>query len=157
MPHLAVAAIEALGIDAVQLSHAAGQVGLGRLDQQVKVVVHQAVGVAVPPEALDDRGESVQECFAVFVVAKHFLARIAARGHMIDSARKFDAQRAGHGDSLLAKYHITRCDPFECVSPRSTAVVRPLWNEILIRASNDFLIFIRHEKYVYDSRTDERQ
>ena len=46
MPDPSVAAVEALGVDAVQLAHADGQVAVRRLDHQVVMVAHQAVGMA---------------------------------------------------------------------------------------------------------------
>ena len=54
MPHAPMPPVEALGIDPVQLAHAFGQVAVRRLDQQVIVVVHQAVRVHGPVEVPHD-------------------------------------------------------------------------------------------------------
>ena len=56
MVHPRMAPIEALGIDAIQLPHPRGQIALGRLDEQVVVVVHQTVGMAQPLGARHHRG-----------------------------------------------------------------------------------------------------
>ena len=37
-----------LSIDAVQLAHANGQIGVGRFDHEVVMVIHEAVGMADP-------------------------------------------------------------------------------------------------------------
>jgi len=51
---LAVATVEALGVDAIELAHGSRKIGLPRLEQEVVVVVHQAVGVHNQVEARDD-------------------------------------------------------------------------------------------------------
>jgi len=50
----AVATVERLGVDAIQLPHGAGEVRVRRLDEQVIVVVHQTVGEHVQAVAADD-------------------------------------------------------------------------------------------------------
>ncbi len=41
----AVAAVEGLGVDTVDLAHGFRQIGFGRFHDQMEVIVHQAVGV----------------------------------------------------------------------------------------------------------------
>jgi hypothetical protein len=41
-----IAVVEELGIDAVQLAHAEGEISVRRLDEKMIVVVHEAVGMA---------------------------------------------------------------------------------------------------------------
>jgi hypothetical protein len=72
-------AIEALGIDAVELSHPFGQVRVRRLHEQVIVVAHQTVGVTPPVEALANIGEQTQEHPPVAVTAIDSHARHRAR------------------------------------------------------------------------------
>lgn len=60
MPHLAMAAIEDLRVDPVELPHPAGEIRLRRLNQQMIVIVHQTIGMAQPPEAADHLAEDRQ-------------------------------------------------------------------------------------------------
>ena len=46
-----------LGIAAIQLAHTQRQIGLRRFDQEMIVIVHQAVGMTEPAIAIDDMGE----------------------------------------------------------------------------------------------------
>jgi len=45
-----VRAMDGLRIDAIELTHAASQVGVGRLDQQMVMIRHLAPGMATPVE-----------------------------------------------------------------------------------------------------------
>jgi len=49
MPHPVVAAVEGLGVCAVEAPHAGDQIALRGLDEQVIMVAHQAIGVTDPP------------------------------------------------------------------------------------------------------------
>lgn len=49
--HAPVMAVETLGIHAVHVPHALRQVAIGCLDQQVIVIVHQAIGMAPPAQS----------------------------------------------------------------------------------------------------------
>jgi hypothetical protein len=49
-----------LSVNAVELAHADGEIGLGRLHQQVIMIGHQAVGVADPVVATNDPGQGVK-------------------------------------------------------------------------------------------------
>ena len=46
-------AIEALRVYAVELGHPIGKIRLGRLDQHMVVVAHQAIGMTAPIKAAD--------------------------------------------------------------------------------------------------------
>jgi hypothetical protein len=76
-------AVERLGVHAVQMPHAARQVRLRRLDEQVALVGHQAVGAANPAEALDRVGERVEEEVAIRIAEEDVLPRVAATGYMV--------------------------------------------------------------------------
>jgi len=43
-----VPAVVSLGIDAVELAHSHGEIGVWGRDQEVAVIVHEAVGMAKP-------------------------------------------------------------------------------------------------------------
>jgi hypothetical protein len=54
-----VAAVETLGVRAVQELHAGGEVGAGGIDDEVVMGVHEAIGVAAPAVALDRLAEQL--------------------------------------------------------------------------------------------------
>lgn len=71
------------------------------VQHQVEVVAHQAAGQHLGIEALQGLRQHGQMRDPVSVVAVDRLAAIAARSHVVDRARKLDAQRAGHDGMLL--------------------------------------------------------
>ena len=92
-----------LGVDAVQLPHADGQIPVGSLDQKMVMVGHEAVGVADPVVALVDVLEGVEEVQTIRVGLENGFLLVPAGGHMIDCAGVFDAERTGHGRTLAEK------------------------------------------------------
>ena len=96
MADAGVPAIDALGVDAVELPHARRQIARGGFDEQMVVVIHQAVGVTQPGETRDHLPQGVQEEFAVGRIAKNRLACIAAGGDVVKRTGKLDSQWAGH-------------------------------------------------------------
>jgi hypothetical protein len=88
--------VKNLGIDTVKLSHAEGEVGVGRFDQEMVVVGHEAVGVAQPVITLVNMLKSVEETLAVLVVFEDSLLFVPARGYMIHGTRVFYSKRTGH-------------------------------------------------------------
>ena len=91
-----MAAVECGGVDGIKARHAAREVGLGGLHQQVVVVVHQAVGVEPPALLLNLLAEALQEPPPVLIVEKDRCPRVAARGEMVERPGKFEPQRASH-------------------------------------------------------------
>jgi hypothetical protein len=60
-----------------------------RLDQQMVVIGHQAVGVADPVIAAHHARQRAQKQLAVGIGEKYFLARVAPARQMINRAGKF--------------------------------------------------------------------
>jgi hypothetical protein len=73
-----VAAVERLRVDAVQLSHAAREVRLRRLEEQVVVVSHQAVREDAPPVARDGVAEQLEEAAEIGGVPENAPPLVAA-------------------------------------------------------------------------------
>jgi hypothetical protein len=73
-----VVSIEELGIDAVKLPHAKRQVSVGCFDEEMIVVVHEAVGVAYPIVSFVDAVKGVEESLTVMVVLKYGLLFVSA-------------------------------------------------------------------------------
>src|SRR3990172_8380220 len=101
MPHTPVAAIAGLGVDAVELTHALGQIAVRRLNQQVVVVIHQAPGMAYPVESGNDLSEGREEQQTVLVVLKDIFLPIPARSDVIERIGKFQAEGAGHNEKTI--------------------------------------------------------
>lgn len=91
-----MAAIARLGVDAVELTHPFGQVGIRRLDDEVIMVGHFAIGVAAPVETAAYLAQHPEPIRAVLIVAIDTLAPITARGDVIEPTGEFDAERSGH-------------------------------------------------------------
>lgn len=96
MARAAMAAVEGLAVDAVEVAHAARERRARGLDQQVVVVGHQAEGVAEPAPPLDRLRQDAQEGLPVVVVAVDGGTGVAAAGDVVDGARELEAERAGH-------------------------------------------------------------
>ena len=91
MADAGMGAVEALGIDTVQLAHAFGEVGIGRFDEQVIMIGHLAISVTDPVEAPADFGKRFEPGEAIVVGQKNILAPIAARGDVIKRAGEFES------------------------------------------------------------------
>jgi len=87
VPNPIMPTIEALGVHPVQMSHPTGQIGIGSLDEQMVVVLHQAVGVTSPVESSNDVPENLQKGEPILVVEKDRLSRIPASRDVIHRAR----------------------------------------------------------------------
>ena len=95
--------VEELGVHTVQLPHAEGEVPVGGLDEEMVVIVHEAIGMADPVVAFVDMLERPEKVLTVLIVLEDGLLLVAAGGHMVDSAGVFDAKRAGHRANIAAK------------------------------------------------------
>ncbi len=89
--------IEELGIDAVQLPHADGEIPVGGLNQQMIMVGHEAVGVANPVVSLIDVLEGIEKIDSILIVLENGFLFIPAGGHVVDGAGIFDAKWPCHG------------------------------------------------------------
>ncbi len=87
MPDAAMAAIEALGVDPVEVTHPRGQIARGRFAEQVVMVVHQTVRVTALVEAVDDAGYYREPQLAVRISSKDRLACIPPGGDVVERSR----------------------------------------------------------------------
>ena len=97
VPGAPVAPAEPLRIAHVEAAHAAPQIGLGGLHQQVVMVLDKAVAVAQPALLRHLAAQQVEKRLRVRDVREQGLAAIAARRHVIARAWILDAKRPGHG------------------------------------------------------------
>jgi len=95
--HPVVGAVKPLGIHAVDLPHAAGEAHLGRLDEEVVVVRHEAIGMADPVTTLDGIAEDPQERLTVDISEEDGFAGITSGGHVVEGAGELDPEWPCHG------------------------------------------------------------
>jgi hypothetical protein len=96
MAAAAMPPVERQRIRAVEVLDARGQVGLGRVDNGMHVVGHQAVRVALPAVALDRVGEEVHVVLAVAALTHDGSAIHPAGGDVEEPVRKGCAQDSRH-------------------------------------------------------------
>ncbi len=86
--------VEELCVDSIQLPHTEGEVAIRRLDKDMVMVGHEAVGVTDPIIPFVDVLEGVQEVQAVLVVLEDGLLLVTAGSYVINSTGVFDAEGA---------------------------------------------------------------
>jgi len=95
--------VKELSVDAIQLSHANGEIAVRGLDEKVVMVGHEAVSVADPVVPFVDVLKGIEEVQAVLVVFEDGFFLVPARGDVVDSTGIFDSERAGHIDKTLSQ------------------------------------------------------
>ena len=98
-----MSAIEPLGVDAVELLHATREIGLRRLDKEMVVIGHQAVGMTDPAKPLNSACENFQKTHSIDVVKKDLSTSIPATGNVIHSTFVFDSQWSSHESSIAGE------------------------------------------------------
>jgi len=86
-----VESIEQLRVHAVQLPHAESQIAVRRLDEEMIMVVHEAVGMTDPIVAFVHVLKGVQEPDAVLVAFEDRLPLITARSDVVNSTGIFNS------------------------------------------------------------------
>lgn len=92
--------METAGVKGQKPLHAGPKIGLGRLDNQVQVVRHQAAGMDLPAGLGAGLARGVDEALAVLVVFEDGFAAVAAIHDVVKGPRVLDAQLARHDDRL---------------------------------------------------------
>jgi hypothetical protein len=95
-----MAPVVGLREDAVHVPHQPRQVAFARVQHQVIVVAHQAVGQHLGIEAVHGLADDPQLRGAVRIVLVDGLPPVAAGGDVVDGAGELDAQGARHGPSV---------------------------------------------------------
>jgi len=73
------------------------------MQQQVVMVVHQAIGVRFDPEPVDKIAEQFEKPLALSIGNEYILVPRAAIHHMVPRTLEFDSQRPGHGRIIQNK------------------------------------------------------
>jgi len=84
--------VDPLGVDVVQLAHPLGEIRIRRLNEQVIMVAHQAVGVHQPVEPMTDTAKHIQEEMAVPSAEADVLSTVTTRGDVVQGARVFESK-----------------------------------------------------------------
>ena len=101
----AVAPVEGLGVHAIQVAHAAREVGCRRLEHEVIVVAHQAIRVTEPAPPLDRAPQEVEKAATIGGVLIDRRLRVAARGHVVEGTLELEAERSSHGRFVSPSMH----------------------------------------------------
>src|SRR5258707_15741109 len=96
MPDLLMPSIELLAMTGIQLLHHPTQRNFSGLQEQVKVIAHQAIRTAPDPESCRRDGEPYEEICVVAGVDEDLLASVAARHHVIQRAGNMQSQGTSH-------------------------------------------------------------
>ena len=96
MPHQRVALVECLGVHAVHMPHQTRQIGLARVQYQVIVISHLAIGQHLSIEPVHRLNDDFQVRGPVLLVAVDRLTAGATRGDVVDGTGKLDSEGAGH-------------------------------------------------------------
>jgi hypothetical protein len=91
MANPAMALVKGLGINTVKLPHSLRQVSIGCFNDQVIVIVHQAIGMAKPVKPLRDPRQSVQKQFSIAVVLEDRFPIVTAGSDVIKRAVVLDS------------------------------------------------------------------
>ena len=90
-----------LSIVAQQPLHPHHQIGLGRFEDQVKVVAHQAIRMHLPAGLLTGLRQRLQQSLSVLVILEDGLPLVTPIHHMIDCPRILNAHLPSHAPRLL--------------------------------------------------------
>ena len=76
MPDATMNSVELLGVETVQLAHSLPEILLWRLNEQMIMVAHHAIGMNEPVEATTHSFEHVQEQAAIFILQINVLSEV---------------------------------------------------------------------------------
>ena len=96
MDHAPSARVELQRLDAVELAHTTCQIDVCRLDQQMVVIAHQAIGVTDPVALFANPALQGKKPRAIRIILIDRLAPITTRRHVIRRTRKFQPQQSRH-------------------------------------------------------------
>jgi hypothetical protein len=96
MTAASMAAIKPYRVGDQEMTHKLAQIGIGGLNQQMKMIGHQNVSNKFDTESFTAIGQGINKSTAVGVIDKDILATIAPVHHMVIGARILDSQRSCH-------------------------------------------------------------
>ena len=94
-----MAAIEPTGVRAQQPMHPFAQIGVGRFDDQMKMVAQQAIRMHLPISLLTRLSQRFEEVLPIHVVEVNVIPAVSPAHDMVDGARILDSQLAWHASN----------------------------------------------------------
>jgi len=116
--HQSLAAICPLGVDAVELTHPLGEVRIRRLDDEVIVVGHLAIGVAARIETAAHLTKDGEPLRPVQIVATDRLAPITVPGDVIEPTGALHTERSGYSAEHSSEMRASKTWPFRPAESR---------------------------------------
>ena len=92
--------VEATGVGAQQPFHAGDEIGLGCLDDEMKMVRHEAAGMDLPTGLDAGFGEGVKEPLAIGVVAENEFTPVDAVQDVVNRTGILNAKFAGQAGEI---------------------------------------------------------
>lgn len=89
MAHAAMCSVDVLTVYPVKLPHPLREISLKRLHQEVVVITHLAIGVAMPIEALASLIKNAKKPESIFIAKKDVPPFIPPGGNMVERTGKF--------------------------------------------------------------------
>jgi hypothetical protein len=104
-PHQAVATVEVLREDAVDMTHQPRKIRATRVQHQMEMLAHQAVGEHLRVKATHGlRNDGELHGSVSFVAIDRTATSVTTRSHVIHGTGKLNAQGAAHGLRLLRRW-----------------------------------------------------
>ena len=100
-----------LGVDAIDVAHQPRQVGAPGMQNQVVMIVHQAIGQGTGIKPLKRRADRLQKHLPVRVIVEYRFTSIPTRGDVVNRTGKLYAQGTGQGSSWAGRRQKARPDP----------------------------------------------
>ena len=88
--------VEATRVSAQQPFHSGDQIGLRRLDDQMKMIRHEDIGVNLPARLGANLAQRVDEALAIRIIHEDQFAPVTAIYDVINRASILDSQLASH-------------------------------------------------------------
>ena len=95
--------VQADGVGTEEPAHSLDEVGVGRLQNQVEMIPHQAVGMHLPISLLTSFGKRLEKIVPVDIINEYVLLPVAAIHDMIDGSWILNSQRARHGERFARR------------------------------------------------------
>src|SRR5512133_3811920 len=103
MADMRKAGVEVRRILAIQSLHTAGQVRVRRLNEQMEMVSHEAIGMDPPAVAAHDSIADLEEPPPIVVILVDRLSPVPASGDVIDAPGNLDPGSSWHRTSVRAE------------------------------------------------------
>ena len=81
---------------ALRIQYPGNEIGIRRLDDEVKMITHETIRMNLPVGFLADFSQCGEKLLVIEIIAEDRFTAVTTVHHMVDRAGILDAQRAGH-------------------------------------------------------------